>query len=253
MRRTGTGRILVWRGGSLWIGLAGAGTGVHAHHAIQATLAFPGGRVRLSDRAGNWSTHAAAIVPAHVPHAFEAGGQRVALIFADPESRHGRALHLRHRDQGIVPVPAKAIARSLADLVAAYDARAGNDVLIEKALAVIAGLAGAHDGPVSAPDARIAHAVHLLRERIRGSITQASIASAVHLSPDRFRHLFVAETGITFRAYVLWLRLEQSLAAYVSGMALTDAALEGGFADSAHFSRTFRRMFGIAPASVRPE
>ena len=33
----------------------------------------------------------------------------------------------------------------------------------------------------------------------------------------------------------------------------TDAAQAGGFADSAHFSRTFRRMFGIAPVSVRPE
>jgi len=51
----------------------------------------------------------------------------------------------------------------------------------------------------------------------------------------------------------LWLRLECSLAAYVAGSSLTDSAYVGGFADSAHFSRTFRRMFGIAPASVRPE
>ena len=56
-----------------------------------------------------------------------------------------------------------------------------------------------------------------------------------------------------FRAYLLWLRLEHSLAAYVAGRTLTEAAYAGGFADSAHLSRTFKRMFGIAPASVRPE
>lgn len=73
------------------------------------------------------------------------------------------------------------------------------------------------------------------------------------MSPDRFRHLFMAETGVTFRAYLLWLRLECALTSYVAGSSLTDAAHTGGFADSAHFSRTFRRMFGIAPASLRPE
>jgi AraC family transcriptional regulator len=61
------------------------------------------------------------------------------------------------------------------------------------------------------------------------------------------------ETGVGFRAYLLWQRLECSLAAYVAGETLTEAAHTGGFADSAHFSRTFRRMFGIAPASVQPE
>jgi AraC-like DNA-binding protein len=93
----------------------------------------------------------------------------------------------------------------------------------------------------------------MLREQLADSIPLQRIASAVHLSPDRFRHLFVAETGVTFRAYLLWLRLERSLTAYIAGESLTDAALTGGFADSAHFSRTFRKMFGIAPASVRPE
>jgi AraC-like DNA-binding protein len=79
------------------------------------------------------------------------------------------------------------------------------------------------------------------------------MAAAVHLSPDRFRHLFMKETGVGFRAYLLWQRLDCSLTAYVDGQTLTEAAQTGGFADSAHFSRTFRRMFGIAPASVQPD
>jgi AraC-like DNA-binding protein len=38
---------------------------------------------------------------------------------------------------------------------------------------------------------------------------------------------------------------------YASGAALTEAAHGAGFADSAHLSRTFRRMFGISAASLR--
>jgi AraC-like DNA-binding protein len=34
-------------------------------------------------------------------------------------------------------------------------------------------------------------------------------------------------------------------------VSLTDAAQSAGFADSAHLSRTFRRMFGIAADSLR--
>jgi AraC-like DNA-binding protein len=61
------------------------------------------------------------------------------------------------------------------------------------------------------------------------------------------------QTGVGFRPYLLWLRIECALAAYVGGSSLTDSAHIGGFSDSAHFSRTFRKMFGIAPMSVRPE
>jgi AraC-like DNA-binding protein len=96
-------------------------------------------------------------------------------------------------------------------------------------------------------------ALELIRERLGEAISLKSIAAEVHLSPDRFRHLFMDQTSVAFRAYVLWLRLECSLAAYIAGKTLTESAYAGGFADSAHLSRTFRRMFGITPASIRPE
>jgi hypothetical protein len=46
---TATGRILFWRGGSLWIGLAGEPTGTHAQHAVQIALRFPHGLDRRFD------------------------------------------------------------------------------------------------------------------------------------------------------------------------------------------------------------
>ena len=35
------------------------------------------------------------------------------------------------------------------------------------------------------------------------------------------------------------------------GSPLTRAAHEAGFSDSAHLSRTFRRMFGVAPTALK--
>jgi AraC family transcriptional regulator len=253
MRPTATGRILFWRGGSLWIGLAGEATSRHAHHAVQIALPFPHGRVQFLDRTGTWTSYAAALVPAHQPHAFEARAQLVAQIFVDPESRDGRSLQRRYHKETIVALQTTTFAQEIADLAASYEARASDTALIERARIVIASLSGNITDEPRQADERIAHAIQLVREQLGDSLPLGRIASAVHLSPDRFRHLFVAETGVTFRAYLLWLRLERSLAAYIAGESLTNAALTGGFADSAHFSRTFRRMFGIAPASVRLE
>ncbi|HEX5628416.1 MAG TPA: helix-turn-helix transcriptional regulator, partial [Usitatibacteraceae bacterium] len=75
----------------------------------------------------------------------------------------------------------------------------------------------------------------------------AEAAALVHLSPSRLRHLFVAETGTTFRAYALWVRIQHAIVAMMAGQSWTDAAHAAGFADSAHLNRTFRRMFGISP------
>jgi AraC family transcriptional regulator len=253
MKLTATGRILFWRGGSLWIGLAGEPTGFHAHHAVQIALPFPGGHVQFRDPSGSWARYTACLVSAHHPHAFEARAQLVAQIFVEPESREGRQLQRRYRHEGIVALPSGLLEQPIVGLAAAYERRASSVALTGLARAAITLVSGAIPEPEKPPDARIARALDLMRAQLADAIPLSAMATAVHLSPDRFRHLFMKETGVGFRAYLLWQRLERALAAYVAGQTLTEAAHSGGFADSAHFSRTFRRMFGIAPASVRPE
>jgi AraC family transcriptional regulator len=246
----GAGRIVVWRGGSMWIGHAEEGTDFHAHHAIQITLALSGGVVRFRRPGQDWIAYTAAITAAHQPHAFEARGELVALIFAEPESRDGRVLRERYRE-AIEALAPDGFAGEAAALVTAWEARAVDDELAARARALTANLACSEALPSAPLDKRIARAIDVVRDRLGETVTMAEVAESVHLSAERFRHLFLQETGIRFRPYVLWLRLEVAVAAHASGQNLTEASHAGGFADSAHFSRTFKRMFGVPAVGVQ--
>jgi AraC family transcriptional regulator len=249
-RLFGTGRIIFWRGGSLWIGHAGEETGFHEHHAIQVTLALSGDTVRFRSPGQPWDSYAAAIVAAHQTHAFEARGGLVAMVFAEPESVEGRALRERYPD-GVSALDAEVLAEQLAQLATLYAQDAADEELAACARAVTTRLSSIHPSSARPLDRRIARAIDILRERLAETVTMTEIAGAVHLSPERFRHLFLQETGIRFRPYVLWLRLEVAVALYGAGSSLTEASHTGGFADSAHFSRTFKRMFGVTAIGIQ--
>lgn len=83
-------------------------------------------------------------------------------------------------------------------------------------------------------------------------ITVGQLASRVHLSPSRLQHRFVHHTGMPLRPYVRWLRLSTALTAIAGKASLTEAATTAGFADAAHFSRTFKRHFGFTPWVLWP-
>lgn len=249
-RPFGTGRIIFWRGGSLWIGHAGEETGFHEHHAIQVTLVLSGDTIRFRRPGQDWVSYEAAIVAAHQSHAFEARGALVALVFTEPESVEGRALRERF-PEGISALDADALAEQSAQLADFYAQHAADEELAACAKTITAGLSSIHLSSVKPIDKRIARAIDILRERLADTVSMTEIAEAVHLSPERFRHLFLQETGIRFRPYVLWLRLEVAVALYGAGSSLTEASHAGGFADSAHFSRTFKRMFGVTAIGVQ--
>lgn len=251
MRATSSGHIVVWQGGSLWIGETRATTGQHAHHAVQVTMALEGD-FRLRDPAtpefGEGMT--GAIVAANQPHAFSAEGT-VALIFVEPESADGRALEETHcRDAAISRLSPEQLGEWPALLLDAYRGAGGKTRMQEISRGLVDWLRGG-TMPKGAPDARILRAIGMLSDRVDDPPTLGEAAAAAGLSPGRFRHLFVAETGLPYRGYALWLRLGRAVDVFAAGGSLTDAAHEAGFADSAHLSRTFRRMFGLAPSSLR--
>ena len=97
----------------------------------------------------------------------------------------------------------------------------------------------------------MARALDYLRSRVREPVSLAEAAAAASLSPSRFRHLFVQQTGTSFRAYLLWLRINVTIEAAMGGASWTEAAHQAGFADSSHLTRTHKRMFGIEPTAVR--
>jgi AraC-like DNA-binding protein len=239
----------MWNGGSLWVSRNTGLVQPHAHHAIQVTLA-PEHPVRLrSEGCADWRLSHASIVMPDRPHQFDGGGQDVAMVFVEPESTAGRTLLARFGDSALAEIADEAVLDTARSLLRQLDDGAGDDALIAGAKRIIDVLAG-EARVATTVDPRIATALEWMRGRLASPISLGKVAGIAHLSPGRFRHLFVAQTGISFRAYLLWARVSTAVVAAMAGASWTDAAQDSGFADSAHLSRTCRRMFGIAPTML---
>lgn len=254
MTSHGAGQICAWDGGSLWIGRATAVNAVHAHHAVQVGLALEG-RVKFqSPRDGAWLDCTGAVIASNHPHAFDGrGAPALAHIFVEPESLPGRVLLERFQGpNGICLLDGPLREAAAETLAATYRASRAPADLVAAARRVIGLLTEGVEAPEPA-DPRILAALEYLREHLSEPVSLARVAGVVHLSPSRFRHLFVAELGLAFRPYVLWLRLQQALESFAAGASLTTAAYRAGFSDSAHLSRTFRRMYGLSAASLTLE
>lgn len=221
----------------------------HSHHAVQVTLSLRGG---FTLEAGDLRVPgpAAAVAP-DTEHAFEAHGA-IAHLFIDPEGRSGRELRRAlFASAPLVAIPSAPL-RDLTDrLAAAFDApRRADATFVELGRAVLTLLAPEGDRDLR-PDARVRRMSTWAAGRLDTPVSLVDAAAHVGLSSGRARHLFVEQTGLPFRTYLLWQRLTRAVEMFSSGASLTDAAHGAGFSDSSHLSRTFRRMFGIAADSLR--
>ena len=250
----GAGQICLWESGSIWIGRATAVNDVHAHHAVQVALALEGRFRFQSPGDGEWLDCAGAVIASNQPHAFDGrGAPTLAHLFVEPESLAGRVLLQRFQAANGICLLSGALFETAAHrLLTCYRASREPAKLIAAAHEVIRALTDGVEAP-HPTDLRIIRALDYLRDNLGEPVSLERVAAVVHLSPSRFRHLFVREMGLPLRHYVLWLRLKRAVDVFVAGESLTSAAYRAGFADSAHLSRTFRRMYGLAAASLRLE
>jgi len=86
-------------------------------------------------------------------------------------------------------------------------------------------------------------------------LSVGSIAAA-HWISVRTLHLIFAESGTSVARSILQQRLEhcrRDLASASETTTVTSVAFRWGFSDTAHFSRTFKKEFGVPPTAVIPQ
>lgn len=80
----------------------------------------------------------------------------------------------------------------------------------------------------------------------------AWVAAQVHTSPYHLTRVFGEVTGLPLYRYLHQARLRAAVDMVLgSGTSLADISQQLGFADQAHFTTAFRRLFGIAPGALR--
>jgi AraC-like DNA-binding protein len=213
-------------------------TGWHRHAAPVLLLGLSG-RFRLLLPAGRVETCHSALVDAGVEHVFDPQGERVALMYLEPDAPEVRRLRPVFARQGPVigePVPRSVSRWHTEQRLHSFD------------LPALLGRAGLPE--LQPVDPRVLRSLQRLREAGEGVPDRDALARSAHLSASRFNHLFSDELGVSFRSYRIWTQVRRAMAAYRPDGSLTEAALDGAFADSAHFSRMFRHTFGMTPSSV---
>lgn len=214
----------------------------HRHHTWQVTISFHPITLTVEDRP---VVGRGVLIAPDVVHATPASEHVIISLLFEPNGALGQQLAAAMQPGQAYYVVADDHIDSIAPLLemCRMDIQLSPDQLRNLCAAALDALSPT--GSSFQPrDERISAALRLLQTSPEETISAGQMASQVALSETRFLHLFRAQLGTTFRAFLLWLRLGRALQHIWRGHSLTHAAHSAGFADSAHLSRTGRQMFG---------
>ncbi len=237
----------------------------HSHHALQVTISMgePFTFTCGSGEPGLFQDglFQGVIVGADIEHSLQGTNGQYVTLLLDPELHPVKHILGFHQTTGFVEVDDKRLAlirtfiqSLISDQVSETKSKIENP--IEHLMSILS-----QSDCQQALDARIEKLIHYIAHAEHKMADIEELAQVVGLSSGRLIHLFKDEVGIPIRRYLLWQRLLDACA-YASlhahnqlncdgksDMSLTDAAHQAGFTDSAHFSRTFKAMFGLHPSS----
>lgn len=208
-------------------GLAGDNA-LHAHAACQVTLGIECD-LAITNALGRRIAGRALVAPAGVMHKLEPA-KDVIVLLCDPTSTVASALK------------SSCPADDIAELPIAISARF-------QSAGALSNLVDDFGGSPIAIDPRLEQALAFL-DADPGHRIEAA-ARHCGLSAARLRPIAAAQMGVPLTRWQNWRMLRRAGLALAKGASLADAALAGGFADQAHFSRTMRSVTGLTPSSAR--
>lgn len=219
---------------------------MHQHHAIQLTISFNEPFEIISPIQGSKNSRFA-IVPESIPHKLNSkSDEYIVCIYIDPfnklahllKNKFGLNTQIIFDDNLLEQIPP----------VEKFFGAKNNDLnqLIVSLIECITDCTLT----LNKNDIRIKKSIDYLTTNLDNTLKLSDAASFSCLSESRYAHLFKIQTGISFRRYVLWLRIQKTLLSILNGNSFTNACYIGGFTDLLHFNRTCQEMFGNSPSAI---
>jgi AraC-like DNA-binding protein len=104
--------------------------------------------------------------------------------------------------------------------------------------------------PVAPPLPGVAQAVQAIYADPMRRMPQGELARRLGMERTRALRYFRAATGQSFREFKRWSAMQFAAGQMKQGALVRTAAMDAGFADTAHLSRVFRETFGLTPSAA---
>lgn len=101
-------------------------------------------------------------------------------------------------------------------------------------------------------DQRVLHAIELMEHYLHQDLALDELSNHVNLSLWHLSHLFKSETGLPPAQYLRLLRLNKARELLESTfLNIKEIKNMVGIRDESHFTRNFKKLFGVTPAQHR--
>lgn len=198
---------------SMFVG-AGGDTSEHVHPAHKVVL----GARSVTYGGAEFKTSSIAI-PAGVPHSWSSWGAPVVVAFLDAR---------------------RFLFEDVQNLTVRLDHASLNPSRSKELL----------DDFFSLPERHLEKRVVLVLDALTKGKSIKDAAREIQLSQSRLTHLLSEKIGTSPSTWRTWVRFREAIDEVASGSSGTSAAHSAGFTDASHFSRSCRKILGVAPSEL---
>lgn len=222
----------------------------HQHTLIQVTFSLDGHPFKVWTEKDGWVNTHAVVINSNISHCLKdfKGWQVTTCVM--PDAFYGKWLQKNVLKDAPVIYPDVAVFTEIQEILQSIKEKPLSDeAAFEKLSGGIYNCLIGNAALRKPIDNRIWKILSFIRNHISDDLSASGLASRIHLSEDRFLHLFKEQIGAPLRSYILWQRMAVAFQIFLEGKSLKEAAYEAGFSDPAHFTRTFVQNNGVPPSA----